>query len=326
MSGLRVGVLGCSSFALRRMLPAMRAATGIEPVAVASRTAAKAERAAAGAGVRAVTGYQALLDLPGLDAVYVPLPAGLHAEWVERALLAGKHVLAEKPLTTSYRDTARLMRLAGERGLVLAENFMFRHHPQHRRIRDWIKDGELGPVHAFHGVFGIPPRPAGDVRLDPALGGGALLDVGVYPLRAARLLLGEPLTVVGASLRRDAGHGVDVHGSALLRTPSGITVTVTFGLGHAYQASYDVWGGGGRTRAERAYTPPPEHVARLRLDRQDLPPVETEVPPADQAVAALESFAAAIAAGGLDPAERRDTVAHAALVDEVMAAAGEARP
>ncbi|MFD7299065.1 Gfo/Idh/MocA family protein [Streptomyces sp. NPDC059897] len=214
----RVGVLGCASIAERRVLPALRRADGLEPVAVASRDGAKAARF----GCRAVTGYRDLLDDPDIDAVYVPLPTGLHEEWTEYALRAGKHVLVEKPLATDARAAARLFALAREGGLVLMENLMFVHHGLHRAVRRILDEGTIGTVREMTAEFGIPQLAPDDIRWKPELGGGALLDMGVYPVRAAQMFLGGPLEVVGGARRYDTGHGVDVACSAVLVSPDGV--------------------------------------------------------------------------------------------------------
>lgn len=198
---LGFGVIGCADIAWRRMLPALVAAPGARLVAVASRDRAKADRFAAAFGCAAVREYHSLLEAPGVAAVYLPLPAMLHAEWTEKALLAGKHVLTEKPLAADYETTARLLRLARSRGLVLMENVTFPHHSQHATARKLLADGAIGELRDFSSTFTIPPRPAGDIRYQPDVGGGALLDMGIYPIRAAVDFLGAGIEVVGAVLR-----------------------------------------------------------------------------------------------------------------------------
>ncbi|GIG63118.1 oxidoreductase [Longispora fulva] len=313
---VRVGVLGCSTFAVRRMLPAMARTPGLEIGAVASRTPARAEEVAGLFGARA-TGYEELLASPDIDVAYVPLPTGLHAEWIERALLAGKHVLGEKALTTSARDTARLVGLARAVDLVLEENFMFVHHPQHRVVRDWLADGRLGQPRVFSAAFGIPPRAAADVRYRPDLGGGALLDVGVYPIRATRLFLPGPFEVLGADLRVDPATGVDTRGHVLLRSASGETAELSFGFEHSYRSSYHLWGDTGRAVVDRAYTPPPDEVQVPRLHGPD-GVHEATVGPVDQAVAFLSDFADRVRSGRRTGA---DLLAQAELVDQIRARA-----
>nr|AXL05595.1 lipopolysaccharide biosynthesis protein RfbH [uncultured bacterium] len=260
-----VGVLGCADIAWRRMLPAFRADPAVQVVAVASRTGDRAAKFAAEFGCAAVEGYRGLLDRDDVDAVYLPLPSGLHATWIRRALDAGKHVLTEKPATTSTQDTASLVAKARSSGLVLMENFMFLHHSRHERVRRLVADGVTGAVRGFHSTFTIPARPAGDIRLDPSLGGGALLDNGAYPVRAAQLLLGPDLTVAGAHLTTDPRHGVDIAGSALLYRSDGVAAQLTFGMDHHYRNDYQVHGGSGLLSIDRAFTPPADQPTEITV-------------------------------------------------------------
>lgn len=309
-----IGVLGCADIAWRRMLPAFLADPHLEVVAVASRTGERAAKFAAEFGCAAVEGYQGLLDRDDVDAVYLPLPPGLHAEWIRRALDAGKHVLTEKPATTSAEDTAELAALAERDRLVLMENFMFLHHSRHDRVRRLLADGAAGAVRGFHSTFTIPARPAGDIRLNASLGGGALLDNGAYPLRMAQLLLGPDLAVAGAHLMTDPRHGVDVAGSALLYRSDGVVVQLTFGMDHHYVNDYHVHGSSGRLSVDRAFTPPAGLAPEITVARQGR--VERVTMPAeDQCAKTVAAFATAIRTG-----ESPDTAAmlrQATLIDDI---------
>ncbi|MFF4158549.1 Gfo/Idh/MocA family protein [Streptomyces sp. NPDC001678] len=293
---LRMGVLGCADIAVRRILPALAGPGPARLVAVASRDRARAEHTAARFGCAAVTGYRALLARDDVDAVYVPLPPGLHHEWVAEALVAGKHVLVEKPLSTAYAHTAELVALADRLGLVLTENFMFLHHSQHTAVLSLVRDGEIGEPRVFSSSFGVPmPRPE-SFRHSARLGGGALLDVGVYPLRAAQLYLRGELEVVGACLRVDGSTGVDVAGSALLSTADGVTALLDFGFQHGYRSTYALWGSRGRIGVRWAFTPPREHKPLVRIEQQDKV-TELALPADHQVGNALDAFARACLSG-----------------------------
>ncbi|WP_309231645.1 Gfo/Idh/MocA family oxidoreductase [Nocardia sp. SYP-A9097] len=323
---VRIGVLGAASVAWRRMLPALAAAAGVEITALASRELARATRFTDRFGGVPVRGYAELLARPDVDAVYLALPNGLHHEWAAAALRAGKHVLGEKPLTTEAAATADLLRLAGQRNLVLRENFTPAHHPMHGVVRDLLAGGRLGVLRHLTGSFCFPPLPGGDVRYRADLGGGALLDAGVYPLRLAQLLLGDEdrLEVSGAVLRIDPASGVDVSGSALLVTRSGVIVTAEFGFEHSYASRYQLWGAAARLAVDRAFTPPPEHRPVLRIDEQDHTE-ETVLAAADQYACTATAFATAVrAARSGAPATAPDaaaTLRTAELVDEIRATA-----
>lgn len=317
MTAIRLGVLGCADIARRRMLPAAVAAPDVELVAVASRDPAKAHLTAAEFGCHPVVGYARLLERDDVDAVYVPLPAALHAEWVEAGLRAGKHVLAEKPLTTELSRTAELVALSRSLGLALWENLMFVHHPQHREVGRLLAAGAIGEPRFYRSAFAVPRRPKDDIRHRADLGGGALWDTGVYPLRAAQYFLGGQPRTVGATRTMDPRTGVDVGGAALLRSRNGVSAHVTFGLDNAYQSVYELGGSEGRIVVERAFTPAADHRPELRLSCGTR--TETILLDADDQVSrTLAAFAAAVRK---DPGPDPHILPLARLLEDVRNAA-----
>ncbi|MGV9297627.1 Gfo/Idh/MocA family protein [Amycolatopsis sp. NPDC003676] len=316
MSTVRLGVLGCADVAVRRVLPALARTDSAGLTAVASRDGERAAEIAGRFGGEPVTGYGELLARPDVDAVYVPLPTGLHAEWVRAALEQGKHVLAEKPLTTTETQTRELFELAESRGLVLRENYMFPWHSQHDAVRKQVADGAIGQLRSIRATFTVPRRRDDDIRHDAALGGGSLLDNGGYPVRVARMFLGDDLTVAGASLYRPAGAEVDHGGSAVLRRADGATAVLTFGMDHAYEASYTLHGSTGVLTLDRAYAPPEDHRPVLRVRRQQHSEDHT-LPADDQFAASVREFARAV-----DSARRagRDEAAAAAAAGAIAQA------
>ncbi|MFE9135507.1 Gfo/Idh/MocA family protein [Streptomyces sp. NPDC007355] len=304
---LRWGVLGCADIAVRRVLPTAARLTEFTLTAVASRDITRAVETASRFGGQPVAGYDRLLEREDVDAVYVPLPTGLHAEWIARALRAGKHVFAEKPLTHGAGTTRELVALAERLGLVLRENFMFLHHAQQRRVREMVGDGAIGEPRLFSAAFAVPPREPADIRYDARLGGGALLDVGAYPVRAALHFLGDGLDVTGARLRHDPEYGVDVAGSALLAAPGGASAQLAFGFEHYYTSRYEVLGSAGRITVEPAFTPLPDHAPVIRWERNG--GVELiRLRPDDQCANALRAFAEAV--------RRKDTAPDPGLVEQ----------
>jgi dTDP-3,4-didehydro-2,6-dideoxy-alpha-D-glucose 3-reductase len=269
MNQLRLGVIGCSSFGGRSMLPAIRENPDAVLVAVASRDHAKAAAYASRFDCEPVTGYESLLSRVDIEAVYVALPNALHYELTLAALESGKHVLCEKPLTTSVKETIELVRVAAERGLVLRENVGFEHHGSHRRVKALVSDGRVGRLRHVAASFCYPPMPETDVRYRMELGGGALLDAAFYPIRAMQYFLGDELTVAGAVLRRDSVSGVDVSGSFVAHTPDGVIATGDFGFEHSFAARYRLWGSTGALTVERAFSPPPTFAQTARIVSQD---------------------------------------------------------
>ncbi|MGP4052514.1 Gfo/Idh/MocA family protein [Streptomyces sp. 2A115] len=314
MEPVRIAVLGTADFARRRMLPGFAASALTTVIAVASRDKDKAKSLAREYGCRAMHGYAAALADDEVEAVYVPLPAALHAEWVRAALLAGKHVLAEKPLAMKRDETAELLALAGSQGLALVENVLFVHHVQHAQARKLVESGAIGRLQHFEAAFAVPRLSPTDIRYRPALGGGALWDTGVYPVRAALLALGHELRVVGATAARGPQDEVDTAGTALLSTPDGLSAQLVYGLDHAYRNVYTFWGSTGRLTVPRAFTPPSGHTPVLRLERRG-GVEEITLRPVDQVSAAVDAFAVAVRTG-LAPHE--DMLCQAGLLDEIQ--------
>jgi predicted dehydrogenase len=190
-------------------LAGVRESTDVEVVAVASRTRDAAERFAHDHGIdRAFGSYEALFADPEVEALYIPLPNSLHIDWSVRALEADKHVLCEKPLSRRAEDVGRAFDVAERDGRLLMEAFMYRHHPQTRRLLQFIKEGAVGRVRMIRASFGFLLRAESDVRLKASLDGGALMDVGCYCVHGARTIGGEPARVSGEQAL--GGEGVDV--------------------------------------------------------------------------------------------------------------------
>lgn len=231
-SRVRWGIIGTANIAKISFIPAVRQTETGEIRAVGSRSAEKAEAFAKEHGIpRAYASYEAVLDDPEIDAVYIPLPNTMHAEWIVRAAEAGKHVFCEKPLTMTYEEAKRAVQACKDAGVMLVEAFVYRFHRQTRRIRELLDAGEIGEVlHTdarFHYAY---EGPADNIRLRPEVGGGALLDIGCYVLSWARFVMGGlPLAVV-STLVPDEPTGVDKTAVATLRFARGRTANVSSGI------------------------------------------------------------------------------------------------
>lgn len=318
---LRTGVLGCGSIAWRRTIPALCASSHAEVVAVSSRDPRKARRFAEHFGCAAANSYHELLSSNDIDAVYVAVPTGLHAEWAAKAIEQGKHVLVEKPMAATHRQAQWLSDLAAKAGVVLMENRMFVHHPQHEEVRKLMQAGAIGELRVLTASMGIPPLNGDDIRYRPDLGGGALLDVGFYPVHAAQMFLQPPLRVVGSALQRASEPGVDIAGHAVLLDTHGRTAELTFGFIHSYRSTYSLWGSTGRIVLDRAFTPPPHWSPILRIEQQDRLEQLT-LAPADQFLNAVDFFARA-ALTGKDHRHMEQTLSGMHLLDSIRS---QARP
>lgn len=293
---MRFGILGAADIAKRRFLPALNkcndAALAMIGVSSEARITAGQELVDTFGG-QLVVGYQNVLDSSDIDAVYIPLPPSLHYEWAKKALLAGKHVFVEKPLTISERHTLELIELAKEKGLALTENYGFIRHPQMALIHKLIDDGAIGEVRNIRTAFGFPLRPIDDIRHQKSLGGGALLDAGGYTIRAGLEFLGSDSELTTASLCNLDGFEVDMYGSLSMTNNSGVTMQASFGMDNYYKCELEIWGQKGMLRAGRLYTAPDSLSPAIIVTTND-GEVAYEADKADQFLLQLEHFLACI--------------------------------
>ena len=294
MKRIRIGVLGCANIAHRSMIPAILNLPELfKLIAIASRTAKKAAEFSKYFGCEAVVGYDALIEREDIDALYVPLPTGMHYEWVGKAISAGKHVYVEKSFASNVIDCKSLIRMAEKNGVALMEGYMFLYHKQHSFVAEMIRAGELGELRHFYGSFGFPPLPVGDFRYDPLLGGGVLMDAAGYPLRAAQHFAPNDLMVRAATIRRDPATLSSLWGSAYLSDGLGFGASIAFGFDNAYQCRYEIWGSLAKVTSERAYTAGPDLHPKIYIEKNGTKR-EIVLEAHNHFVAALENFNALI--------------------------------
>jgi predicted dehydrogenase len=210
LTAVNWGVLGCARIAETALIPAILAAEGARLFALSARDGARAEAWAARYGAdRAYEGYDALLADPDVEAVYIPLATAHHVAWTMNALAAGKHVLCEKPIALKAAQIDQIIDARDTLGLLAAEAFMVAHHPQWAQVRDWIAAGEIGALRHVQGAFSYRNLDPDNMRNQTALGGGALLDIGVYPIVTTRLVTGQEPRRTQARIERDPTFGTD---------------------------------------------------------------------------------------------------------------------
>ncbi len=227
MDVVRIGTLGAARITPAALIKPARSNPRVEVVAVAARDRSKAEKFAAKHGVpRVVDGYDALIADPDVDAIYNPLPNGLHAQWTIAALEAGKHVLCEKPFTANAAEAEHVAEVAQQTGLVVMEAFHWRYHPLAQRMVEIVRSGELGTLRHVSMSLCFPLPLFSDIRYQYELAGGALMDAGCYTVHIVRTLGGEEPEVVSAAAKL---HSPDIDRAMLaeLRFPSGHTGTIT---------------------------------------------------------------------------------------------------
>ncbi len=286
---VRWGVVGTAKIARTAFLPGLRAAGGVA-AAVAGRDLARAQDYARANGIeRAIEGYQNLIDDPEVDALYIPLPNGLHAEWTIRALRAGLPVLCEKPLCGSLAETGRVLGVARETGTLLWEAFVFPFHAQMQHIRGLLAGGAIGELREIQSNFQFRLGGTANIRLSRALEGGAVNDVGCYPVRLARELFGDEHESAWASARWDGvpTDGVDVDTQGSLGFPGGRRLLLSCGFGRSLDTFSLLLGTGGQIHVSNAFHPgPADHFEVFTGDA---------APRTYQAAGTEPSFTAAIA-------------------------------
>jgi predicted dehydrogenase len=319
---LRWGILSTALIASRNVVPALRGAPGHEVVAVGSRDLARATTWASEQGIPTAHGsYDELLADPDVEAIYNPLPNHLHVEWSIAALEAGKHVLCEKPIGLDADDARRLEAAAAAHpDLVVMEAFMYRFHPQWIAARELVHEGRIGrlvTVQTFFSYFNDDPA---NVRNDATIGGGALMDIGCYPISQARFLFGaEPVRVLGW-IERDPRFGTDRVTSAVLDFGAGRTATFTVSTQlHPFQR-VEILGTAGRLEVDIPVNSPKDRPTTLTLATAD----GTEVlsfGPLDQYALQADAFATAVRSATPAPTPLADAVANMVVVDAVFASA-----
>jgi xylose dehydrogenase (NAD/NADP) len=301
----------------RKVIAGAAGSREVEVVAVASREQARADAYAREHGIATAYGsYEALLADPSIDAVYIPLPNGLHCEWAIRSLDAGKHVLCEKPMSTDPSAVAAVFDVAEAQGLICMEAFMWRHNPQTRRLEELVAGGAIGELRVIRSDFGFTLDPAsGDVRLSSELEGGALADLGCYCISATRLIGGEPESVVARQVL--APSGVDLRIGGTLAHAADVLAELYCGFDLPRRHALEVIGSEGSILVED-----PWHCRRvgLRLTRGgELELIEIEL--VDSYRLELENLSRAIRGEEAPLLGRDDAIGQARTIAALLEAA-----
>jgi len=323
---LRVGVLSTASIATEKVIPGLRRGTRCEVVAIGSRDASAAQDAATRLGIpRAHGSYEALLADPEVDAVYIPLPNHLHAEWTIAAARAGKHVLCEKPLAMTAADAERMVDACRTAGVVLLEAFMYRFHPSWEAVRDIVASGRIGRLVAVQSWFSYYNDDPANIRNIREVGGGALFDIGCYNVNLSRMLFDAEPTRVSSAITRDPTSGVDTVTSAILEFPTGVA-TFTCSTRTETDQRVHVYGTTGRVSIEIPFNIPPDRPTRIFVTAGGDPPVAPDVETitfdtADPYAVEADRFAAVILDGAPVPTPPDDAVANLRVIERIFAAA-----
>ena len=319
---VRWGVLGVAGIAVKKVIPAMAKCESAEVLGLASREGSKAEAAAEELGIqRAYASYEDLIADPDIEAIYNPLPNHLHLPLTVKAAEAGKHVLCEKPIALSVAETRELIAARDRTGVLIAEAFMVRHHPQWIRTKELVSSGEIGDLRSGLGFFSYFNRNPENIRNIPEYGGGALMDIGCYPIYTSRWIFGaEPLRVMGL-VERDPDMKTDRLSSAILEYPTGQMVFTCSTQLVPYQRM-QFFGTKGRVEVEIPFNAPPDWEARIYVDtgadlfgggRQEI--IFEAV---DQYTLQADDFSHAVLSGGNPDTKLEDSVANMAVIEALV--------
>ncbi|MGD8794180.1 MAG: Gfo/Idh/MocA family oxidoreductase [Anaerolineae bacterium] len=320
---VRWGVLGTAKIALENVIPAMQAGEYCQIEAIASRDMARAKEAARWLGIpRAYGSYEALLDDGEIDAVYIPLPNHLHVPWSLNALEAGKHVLCEKPIGLSAAEAQQLLIASEDRPQLKAmEAFMYRFHPQWRRAHQIVTEGGVGELQAIQSFFAYHNVDPDNIRNQPDIGGGALMDIGCYCVSLSRWLFGaEPERVLGM-IEYDPEFGTDRLTSGLLDFGRG-RATFTCATQLSEYQRVNVVGDEGRVEIEIPFNAPPDRSCRIWHHRgEEVEEIAFEA--VNQYTLQGDRFSQAILEDGEVPTPLEDGVANMSVIEAVVRSARE---
>lgn len=327
MTPVKWGVLSTANIAIKKVIPGMIGAPMSDVTAIASRDLSTAQRVADGLDIdRAYGSYEELLDDDEIEAVYIPLPNNLHAEWTLAAAAAGKHVLCEKPIAMTSTDAQRMISACEAAGVKLMEAFMYRLHPLWVEVRRLVDTGAIGKLTAIDTVFTYFNDDPGNIRNIRESGGGALFDIGCYPINLARMLFGAEPEEVKASVRVDPTSGVDVVTSAILEFADGVA---TFLCSTRMEPDQRVLilGTEGRLVIEIPFNIPPDRSSRfLEISGGEPPhaPDTTihEISAVDAYGVQADAFSHAIRTDSPVPIPPQDSVANLEVIETIFAISG----
>ncbi|MWV42879.1 gfo/Idh/MocA family oxidoreductase [Paenibacillus sp. HJL G12] len=321
---LKWGILGCAGIAKRAVIPGVHLSELNEVAAIASRDEDKAKRTAEELNIPVAYGsYEALLEDPSIDVVYIPLPNHLHKEWAIRAAQAGKHILCEKPIALTADEANEMAEAAQQAGVYLAEAFMYRYHPRYEAMKDLIQSGAIGDIRGIRSAFTF--NNAGDaanVRYRKDWGGGSIYDVGCYPINAARLLLGkEPDAVTVNAIFSPEHDDVDMMASGLIDFGD-ISLTFDCGMWAASRNPLEILGTDGIIEVPSAFvTPSPGSGNFFVVSRGERKEIHT--PDVNAYTAQADHLAAAILGKSPLLFDSKDFVANMKVIDACLLSARE---
>jgi predicted dehydrogenase len=327
MSKIRWGILSTAKIAREKVIPATQASQTGVVAAIASRNLAQAQTVAKQLGIESAYGsYDELLADADIDAIYNPLPNHLHVPWTMRAIEAGKHVLCEKPIAMSAGEARALLDFANDRPQKVMEAFMYRFHPQWITARRLVNEGRIGQLRTIHTDFSYFNDDPHNIRNKLEMGGGALMDIGCYPISLSRFVYGgEPLAVLG-KMERHSTTRVDCVTSAIMEFEAGSSTFTCSTLRAPYQR-VNIFGTTGRIEIEIPFNAPPDRPCRIWLQTggmdENIEEIMFDI--CDQYTLQADAFGRAILSSEPVPTPLADAVANIRVIERVFTSAESGR-
>ena len=296
LNPLKFGIIGCSRIAKKSVIPAILKSEFAELEIIGSRSIEKSREFAKEFNCTKNGTYDDVISDDSINAVYISTPIGTHAELAIKAISAGKHIYCEKSATDSFSSAKKIIECSKNNNVRIMEGFMFRFHPQHQKVKELINHKKIGNIDSFNGSFGFPSFPEGDIRYNKELGGGFLNDSGCYPICASRMIFDEEPVSIFYRSYNDLKNDVDVKGTSILSYKNNKTASITYANGNYYQAKYEVWGSDGVISLDRAYSVPPDFIAKINLQYNIENTWEgrkneiIEIPPTDHFLKMIDAF------------------------------------
>jgi predicted dehydrogenase len=267
---IKIGIIGCSTIAKSSTVPAILKSTNSKLEFIGSRSEDKAKNFAREFGCEKYGSYEDVLNDDSVDAVYISTPVGTHEEWVLKSAYAGKHIICEKSSTTSFDSAKKMIRICKDNNVRLMEGFMYRFHPSHQKVKQFINDGMMGKLFSFSSRYGFPSIPKNNVRYDKSLGGGILNDAGCYPINASRMLFESEPDGILCNLVIDKQKKVDTKATIFMNFDNERYSQSVVGYDLFYQSTYSLWGNEGFLNLTRAYNVPSDMHVTLDINTKNI--------------------------------------------------------
>ena len=323
---IKWGVLGCAGIAIRALIPAITSCQNAELYALASRDEDKARRIAGEHNAEKAYGsYGALLDDPEVDAVYIPLPNSMHAEWTIKAAASGKHILCEKPLAINVKECQEMIDACRGNGVKLMEAFMYLFHPQNVKVKELIEGGAIGGVKLVRASFSSKITDLNNIRLSQDLGGGAMMDLGCYTINVSRFMTASEPEEVYANVQFGQESKVDESAAGLLKFPDGVQAQFDCSFRTGRRNHYEIVGEEGTIQVPSSFVPGTIDTKIIITDMRNTNTETITIPGIDQYKLEVEHFSHCVITDSESMYGDSDALANMSVIEAVYRSGGSSK-